>query len=225
MEKIILANWKAHLSGQHVDQWLTTFIDGFHATDGLEVVVAPPFLYMERVLSRLQDVQGVSLAAQGVSPYPPGNYTGATPARWLEDVVQYALVGHRERRKYFHENVTEIAAQIRECVAVGIRPILCLDGKGVAEMKAALDTDELQAISVAYTPDSAVALESAPELDSIAKEVARLSEYFPGCPVLYGGGVSVENGADILALPGVSGLLVGRNCLDAVQFGQLVRSL
>ncbi len=225
MEKIILANWKAHLSGQHVDQWLTTFIDGFHATEALEVVLAPPFLYMERVLSRLQGVKGISLAAQGVSPYPPGNYTGATPARWLEEMVRYALVGHRERKKYFHENVTEIAAQIRECVAVGIRPILCLDGKGVAEMKAALDTDELQAISVAYTPDSAVALESAPELSSIEKEVARLSEYFPGCPVLYGGGVSVDNGPDILALSGVSGLLVCRNCLAAVQFGQLVRSL
>jgi len=225
MEKIILANWKAHLSGQHVDQWLTTFLDGFQNPQGVEVVIAPPFLYMERVASRLQNEEGVSLAAQGVSPYPPGNYTGATPARWLEGIVRYALVGHRERRKYFHETVIDIAAQIRECVAVGIRPILCLNGEGLAEMKAALDTDELQAISVAYTPDSAVALESAPELSKIEKEVARLSEYFPGCPVLYGGGVNVDNGAAILAVPGISGLLVGRNCLDAVQFGQLVRSL
>jgi len=225
MEKIILANWKAHLSGKHIDEWLTTFINGFHKTEGVEVVLAPPYLYMERVVSQVRDLDGIGLAAQCVSPYPPGNYTGAIPARWLKDMVRYSLVGHRERRKYFHEGITDIAAQISECVAVGIRPILCLNGEGLAEMKAALDTDELQSIMVAYTPDSAVALERAPELASIEKEIGRLSEYFPGCPVLYGGGVDAENAAAIMALPGVSGLLVGRNCLDATVFGQLVRSL
>jgi triosephosphate isomerase len=225
MEKIILANWKAHLSGHHVDEWLTTFIGGFRQKEGLEVVVAPPFLYMERVFSRLRKEQGVSLAAQGVSPYPPGNYTGATPARWLEAMARYVLVGHRERRRYFHETISDLAAQVRESVAVGIKPILCLDGEGLAEMKAALDMDELQELMVAYTPDSAVALETAPELTSIEKEIARVGEYFPGCPVLYGGGVGPDNGAEILGLAGINGLLVGRNCLDAVRFGELVRSL
>ena len=225
MEKIILANWKAHLSGHHVDEWLTTFMDGFRQKEGLDVVVAPPFLYMERVFSRLEDKKGITLAAQSVSPYPPGNYTGATPARWLTGIVRYALAGHRERRKYFHESISDIAAQVRECVSVGIQPILCLDGKGLAEMKAALDMDELQALMVAYTPEASVALETAPELASIEKEVARLREYFPGCPVLYGGGVGPDNGAEIMGLAGINGLLVGRNCLDAVRFSQLVRSL
>ncbi len=225
MEKIIFANWKAHLSGHQVDEWLTTFLDGFHKREGLEVVLAPPFISMERVFSRLEALDGISLAAQFVSPYPPGNYTGATPARWLTGTARYALAGHRERRKYFHETISDIAAQIRECVSVGIRPILCLDGRELAEMKAALDMDELQALYVAYTPEASVALESAPDPASIGKEIARLRKYFPGGPVLYGGGVGPDNGAEIMGLEGVNGLLVGRNCLDAARFGQLVRSL
>ena len=225
MDKVVLANWKAHLSDHHVDEWLTTFTGGFRQKEGVKVVVAPPVLYLERVASRLGSTAGISLAAQCVSPYPPGNYTGATPARWLEGTVGYVLVGHRERRRYFHETISDLAAQVRESVAVGITPILCLDGEGLAEMKAALDTEELQALMVAYTPDSAVALESAPELTSIEKEAARVGEYFPGCPVLYGGGVNSENAREILALQGINGLLVGRASLDAVRFGNLVRSL
>jgi len=225
MEKLILANWKSHLSGQQVDEWLTTFLDGFQKKEDLEVVLAPPFLYMERVFSRLENAKGISLAAQSVSPYPPGNYTGATPARWLTGIARYALAGHRERRKYFHETISDIAAQIRECVSAGIRPILCLDGRELAEMKAALDMDELQALYVAYTPDASVALESAPDPASIGEEIARVREYFPGCPVLYGGGVGPDNGAEIMSLDEVNGLLVGRNCIDAARFGHLVRSL
>jgi triosephosphate isomerase len=218
MKKIILANWKASLSPKAADEWIQTFVVGYHVPAGVEVVLAVPFLYMQDVFTQTRTLSGVSLAAQGVSPYPGGKYTGATPASWLPNLVRYAVLGHRERRKYFHETAQDIAAQVRECVAAEIKPVLCLGDEGVADIRAALDHGEVTKVIPAYTPDSAVSLEKARELAGIREGIARLSGYFPNRPVLYGGGVDSENSGEILALPEVSGIMLGRGCLDAEQF-------
>ena len=222
MKKIILANLKANLSPDATDEWIQSFVDHYQAREGVEVVLAVPFLYMKEIVAQTRDLSGVCLAAQGVSPYPGGNYTGATPASWLQNLVQYAMLGHRERRKYFHETVQDIAAQVRECVAADIKPILCLSDEGLADIRAALDSGDLAKIIPAYTPDSAVALEKVREIAGIKEGIARLSGYFPDRPVLYGGGVDGENGREILALPEVSGIMLGRGCLDAKSFNRLI---
>ena len=218
MKQLIVANWKANIPVEQAQDWVQTLRDHCHYREDKETVLAVPFLYMERIFSRVNNLPGISLAAQGISPYPPGSYTGATPALWLRDMVQYALVGHRERRKYFHETVQDVAAQIRECVAVGIRPILCLDDDIMSGMRAALDSEELEEVICAYTPDSAMALETAYDIDGIKAGIARVRKYFINRPVLYGGGVNDENVEEILALPEVSGVMLGRVCLNAEKF-------
>ncbi len=218
MKQLIVANWKANIPLEQAEDWVQTLRDHCHYRENRETVLAVPFLHMERIFSRVNNLPGISLAAQGVSPYPPGSYTGATPASWLRDMVQYALVGHRERRKYFHETIQDVAAQVRECVGVGIRPILCLDDDIIAGMRAALDSEELEEVICAYTPDSAEALETAHDIDGIKAGIARVRKHFINRPVLYGGGVNDENVEEILALPEVSGVLLGRVCLDAERF-------
>jgi len=220
MKQLIVANWKSNISEDQTEEWVRTLRSYCHPRQDRETVLAVPCLYLERIFSRVSTLPGVTLAAQGVSPYPAGNYTGATPASWLRDMVGYALVGHRERRKYFHETAQDVAAQARECVAVGIRPILCLDDDSLSGMRAALDSEELAEVICAYTPDSAVAHESAPAMKDIQAGIARVSGYFPQRPVLYGGGVNDENAEEILAIPEVSGIMLGRGCLDAEKFAR-----
>ena len=222
MNKIIVANWKANLSPGAADEWMGAFTAHYQPREGVEFVLAVPFLCMERVSAKIRDLPGVGLAAQGVSPYPKGGYTGATPAAWLKGLVQYGLVGHRERRKYFHETVQDVAAQVRECVTAGIRPILCLADDGLADERAALDGRELAEVVPAYTPDTADALERAREVEGVKAGIARVKGYFPARPVLYGGGVDHENGGAILALSEVEGIMLGRGCLDAEKFARIV---
>ena len=220
MQKIILANWKAELSPDRGHQWLDSFLARYQSRPDREVVLAVPCLLLEPVGERLRDVEGISLAAQAVSPYPPGRYTGALPAAWLGGLASYALVAHRERRRYFHESVQENAAQVRECLAAGITPILCVDEDLVAPIRAALDQAELDGIVVAWTPDSAVALEVMVSADGLAKGIARVQGYFPDRPLLYGGGVNPDNMAALLARDDLAGVMLGRGCLDGAALAR-----
>ncbi len=225
MEKIVLANWKAHLSPGRASGWTGTFAAGYRPVAGLGIVLAVPDLCMARVREETADLEGVSLAGQAVSPYPPGSYTGATPAAWLQGLAAYVLVGHNERRRYFHEGVGEVAAQVREAVAAGLRPVVCLEHAGAAAQVAALDNGDMEQAFFAYTPADAVQLEQARDLAEIGERIAFLRELTGNRPVLYGGGVNENNAAAIMALPEIGGLMVGRSCLDPAEFLRIIAGL
>jgi len=218
MQKRVVANWKANLSPDHADEWMQIFLAGYRPRAELEVILVVPFLCLERIAERVKGVNGLSLAAQGVSPYPSGGYTGATPVSWLKGLVRYGLLGHRERRKYFHETEQEIAAQVHACVEVGIVPILCLGDEGLAGMRSALDPEDMEVIIPAHTPDTAVIPEVAQSPGGVEEGLERLGRYFPARPLFYGGGVNSDNAAEIMTLPRVAGIMLGRGCLDPEAF-------
>jgi triosephosphate isomerase len=223
MEKIIVGNWKANISPAQADSWLQEFRRSYKPGTSVQVLLAVPFLYMERLGKAVAGMERISLAAQGVSPYPPGSYTGATPAAWLRESCSHVLIGHQERSRYFHEDTASLAAQVRETVAAGIRPILCLDSSNRGNRIAALDSSDLEQTLLAYTPTDAVRLEQAVSDRDINETAAALSG--SGCPVLYGGGVNRDNAADLIRLQGISGIMVGRSCLDGAGFAALVNSI
>ena len=225
MQKIVLANWKAQLSPNQVDDWLQDFGRKYTPADSIQVALAIPFLYMERVAAAVTELPQVSIAAQGVSPYPPGSYTGATPASWLGKLCRYALIGHQERRHYFHEDTQTIAAQVREAADAGLKPIICLNKDNYHPVFAALDSDDIADAFPAYTPSDSVSLEIAAIGKEIINIAASLAASSNGRPVLYGGGVNKKNAAELINLKGISGIMVGRSCLDGGEFAELVNSV
>ncbi len=225
MQKLILANWKAQLSPDKVDDWLQDFNRKYTPAAGIQVILAAPFLCMERVAAEADKMKQVAVASQGVSPYPPGGYTGATPASWLRNLCEYALIGHQERRRYFHEDTRSIAAQVREAADVGLKPIICLDKENNNSVFAALDSDDIAESFPAYTPSDGVDLEIAPSSKTIIDIAASLAASSGGRPVLYGGGVNERNAAELINLKGISGIMVGRSCLNGGGFAELVNSV
>ena len=221
MKKIVLANFKANLSPNRMQSWLQAFSSGYEASSSVQVVLALPLLSLAQTAEQTAGPGQVVLAAQGVSPWPPGSYTGATPAAWLKGLVGYALVGHRERRHYFHEDVQMVAGQVRECVAAGITPVLCLEQENRSRQLAALDTEDLEQCLLAYTPENSVQLEIAAEEKDIVRTASLLASAGAGA-VLYGGGVNRNNAAELMNLPGISGVMVGKGCLDGAEFAELV---
>jgi len=225
MKKIVLANWKANLSPERAMQWCDAFAGVYRPRLDLEVVLAVPYLSLERVAERTHPLAGVCLASQGVSSYPQGSYTGAIPAAWLRGLARYTLIGHRERRRYFHETVQDVARQAYESLAEDLLPIVCIDRDLLMSQTAAMAAEELGRLIWAYTPDTPATLEMSraePEILALLPQIARKTD---NRPVLYGGGVTADNGAGLWRLPGLSGLMLGQGCLDGAAFAALVNRL
>ena len=225
MQKIVLANWKANLTPERAMQWCDAFAATYQPCVDIEVVLAVPAFLLERVAEKTRKLAGVALAAQGVSPYPQGSYTGSLPAAWLRGLVKYALVGHQERRRYFHESVQDVARQVYESLTEELQPIVCIDREVLVAQAAAMAIEELSKLMWAYTPATPVALEMARDEAEISSMMVQIAKKTDNRPVLYGGGVTVANGRSVLQLPGVSGILFGQGCLDARAFAGFISQL
>jgi len=225
MKKMVLANWKANLSPERAMQWCEAFAGVYRPRLDLEVVLAVPFLAMERVAERTRPLAGVCLASQGVSSYPQGSYTGAIPAAWLRGLARYTLIGHRERRRYFHETVQDVARQAYESLAEDLHPIVCVDRELLTPQAAAMAGEELGRLIWAYTPATPATLEMARGEAEILALLPQIARTIDNRPVLYGGGVTVDNGAGLWRLPGLGGIMLGQGCLDGAAFAGLVNRL
>ena len=225
MKKMVFANWKANLSPERAMQWCDAFAGVYRPRIDLEVILAVPFLCLEQVAERTKPLAGVSLAAQGISSYPQGSYTGSIPAAWLRGLVRYTLIGHRERRRYFHETVQDVARQAYESLAEDLQPVVCFDRELLTAQTAAMAVEELGRLIWAYTPETPGTLEMARGEAEIAALLPQIARKTNNRPVLYGGGVTVDNAEGLWRLPGISGIMLGKGCLDAAAFAAMVNRL
>lgn len=225
-KKIILANLKAYRSPPQVEQWCHDFLSALRAVpQGIELVLAVPAMAMERAADAIKGRTGVSLAAQALSSFPQGSYTGSTPAAWLRGLVRYSLAGHRERRLYFHEGVQDVARQVREALEEDIRPIVCVDGDTFTQQLAAFSPEQRENLYWACTPKVPVALRLPEDLAVIRGAIGKILEQGGRTPVLYGGGVTAGTIGALWALPELSGIMVGEACRDARTFADLIGRL
>ncbi len=225
MKKIVLANLKAYRSPKLVGEWCDALLSALGRTpDTLEVVLALPDMALGDAADKIGGRAGFSLAAQALSPFPQGSYTGATPAAWLKGLVRYALAGHRERRCYFHESVQDVAREVAEALDEAIRPIVCVESGTFAPQLAALRREEQEQVFWAFTPRVTMPLQTE-DLETIAKSVAHIRRQSDDRPVLYGGGVHAGNARSIWAIEGLGGLMLGEACHNASAFARIVESL
>lgn len=224
MKKIILANWKVNVSPAKAEQWLVEFKRKYQPDPFLQVILAPSFLHLPVLQDTFDPSDDIFWAAQDVSPYPPGNYTGAVPAVWLNKLADFVLIGHRERRRYFHETVQDEANKVRESVSAGLTPILCVNREIAGSQMAALDSADMEQLILAYTPEDAEALEIASSVDAVSETAAYFTKLSGGCPVLYGGGVNAGNVALFMASRHLSGVMTAAGSLDPHEFVSLLNN-
>lgn len=225
MKKMIVANWKANLAPERAVQWLDAFVAVYRPRLDLEVILAVPILALPTLAPKIDAMPGLALAAQSVSAYPQGSYTGSTPAAWLRGLATYTLLGHRERRRYFHETVQDVARQAYESLAEDLQPIICFDAELLMTQTAAMAVEELSHLLWAYTPETPATLEMARNAADISAMLPKIAHKTDNRPVLYGGGVTVDNGGSLWQLPGLHGLMLGKGCLDAVAFAGFINQL
>ena len=226
MNRIILANLKAYKTPKQVAEWCDAFLSAFRgAPEEAEVVLALPDMALERAAETLRGKPGIALAAQCVSPFPMGGYTGSTPAAWLRELVRYTLAGHRERRTYFRETPQDVVRQAAEALEEGIVPIVCVDRGCFMPQLGAFQDEERGELCWAFTTKAEVPLRMPEDLAAIKDSITKIARQTDMRPVLYGGGVNADNARAIWSIEGLAGIMLGDASHDPEKFARIVASL
>jgi triosephosphate isomerase len=243
---VIAGNWKMNLDRAAAASLARALRDGVAAgapgRDHVQVGVAPPFPFLEAVVAALRG-SGIFVAAQNLHPEEFGAFTGEVSAAMVRDVgCTHVIVGHSERRHLFRETSELVGRKVKSALAHGLIPILCV-GETLAERRSGqtksvvldqLETGvrgltEAQArpLIVAYEPVWAIGTGvnatpgQAGEVHTLVRDGLERS-FSPGfareARILYGGSVKPENAAELLAVDGVDGALVGGASLTAASF-------
>lgn len=223
MKKYVIGNWKSNKGRESAQQWFSEFAELYKPVDGLEVIVAPPFICLGSLSLYVQalELKNVSLAAQDVSPFPKGSYTGAVAADMIQDMVDYVIIGHSERRRYFHETSQDTANKMAESVDAGLKPIVCIDQPYAMSQLTALNDIDCDELLIAYGPTEAATARVPEQPDRVAEAARFISQIQPKRPVVYGGSLMPDNVDAYIALPELSGVFAGQSSLDAKTFAAI----
>lgn len=244
-KKLIVGNWKMNLNTHEASLYLHKLSGLIKTHRDVEVVLAPTLLALQS-LSLQIDRRQFKLAVQNFYWRDHGAYTGEVSAPQLRGVVEYALVGHSERRHIFGETDKDTRNKVQAAIRNDIRPILCI-GETTTERvnNETIDTindqliggltnvtsEELKRITIAYEPVWAIGTgnNAVPaDVDKAVKAIRSQIKHLYGAAaaddvrVLYGGSVKADSAADYLAIDGVDGLLVGGASLEAHVFEEIV---
>jgi triosephosphate isomerase len=220
-------------------------LEGF---DGADVVICPPFTALAAVGDILRDAT-IGLGAQNVHWEPNGAFTGEISVDMLADLgCDWVIVGHSERRTYFHETDENVLRRVEATLAGGLRPIVCvgetLEQRESEQTEAILRaqiTDGLRGLGsklgdvvIAYEPVWAIGTGRTASVDQaqaahvfIRGLIAEMAgeTVASAMRIQYGGSVKPSNAAELFALPDVDGGLIGGACLKADSFAEVVRAV
>jgi len=242
---LIIGNWKMNLGVHEASLYLHRLSKVVKIHRNVEVVIAPTILAIQ-TLSLQVSLRQFKLAAQNFYWRDHGAYTGEVSASQLRGIVQYALVGHSERRHVFNESDKDTRAKVQAAIRNGIRPVLCV-GETAGERAdsetqdvihdqllgglANITSEELVNVVIAYEPVWAIGTgrnalpgDVVDAVRSIRNQLKHLygAKASEEVQVLYGGSVTADTAAGYLTLDGVDGLLVGGASLDESAFAQII---
>lgn len=222
---IIAANLKTNLTREKTDRYIKE-VESFLRKKNIsqDVFVFPA------ISSLNLHVGNVTVGAQNAYPAINGAFTGEIGYEQLEEFkIKTILIGHSERRHVIGETQEELVEKFNFYKNLGFKIIYCV-GEPLEVREAGFDKmmeyiskqyegidTSYENLIVAYEPVWAIGTGLTPTLEDIVnihKELKKQSS----APLLYGGSVKVTNAAEVLALDGVDGVLVGSAALYAEHF-------
>lgn len=245
---LIAGNWKMYKTGPEAVDTATTLEGLCRDVTGVEVMIAPTFLSLPLVAQALETDSIVRLGAQDLFFEPQGAFTGQVSAPMVKAAgAEYVIIGHSERRQYFHETDESVNRKIRAALDTGLKPVLCIGetesqrdaektflvlDKQVSDGLKDFVHDELKDLVLAYEPVWAIGTgktASAGQVEEVHQYLRSLlekrfsNEMTQQTRILYGGSVKPDNVAELMAIEDVDGALVGGASLEAETFINIVK--
>jgi triosephosphate isomerase len=244
---LIVGNWKMHLNVSQASLLVHRLQERTRMHRSVEVALAPTMLALQP-LSMQIDRRKFRLAAQNAYHKDEGAFTGEVSFTMLRDLVHYVIVGHSERRIYFHEDLPMIRDKVQAAIRNEISPILCV-GETQHERKEGmtkrvlhdqvttalnnLTAREVREVVIAYEPVWAISTfggqlakpyDAEEAMNYIRYQVAHLygERVAKEMRVLYGGSVDDDTVRGYLELEGCDGALVGGASLNPYKFAGVI---
>lgn len=243
---IVVGNWKMYKT---IDQALSFVeeITPLAETANCKVLLAVPFTAIRPVADKVKGTK-IVIGAQNMNDASEGAFTGEIAGVMLKDAgAEFVLLGHSERRKFFHESNDFINKKLQQAIKNSLAPLLCIgetyEERQEEQSKAVVKTqleeclkdvpkEVYKTLMIAYEPRWAIGT----GLAATSEMIQEMSEYCRQVltdlygekealkvSILYGGSVSPQNAQELFQTPGVDGLLVGSASLQPESFSKILR--
>jgi triosephosphate isomerase (TIM) len=243
---ILAGNWKMYMTIAQATDFVRNIRRGLNDIRSVDRVLCPPFTALPTLKDLLSATQ-IGLGAQNMHWEGEGAYTGEISPKMVQELCQYVILGHSERRGYFGETDGLVNLKIKAALAHGLTPIVC-----VGETEEEHDADQTQQVVsgqirdcfsglaahqvtqlvVAYEPIWAIGTGKAATAAGAGSVIGltirgTIADLYDEATaqairVQYGGSVKPDNIAEFMAHPDIDGALVGGASLKP-DFVDLVR--
>jgi len=249
MRPLVAGNWKMNGLVSSLGELVALKDALAKQPPACDVLICPPATLMAQAAWAVKGA--FALGGQDCHAQDQGAFTGDISAEMLKDAgASYVIVGHSERRQFYGETGSDVAAKARAAWRAGLKAIICI-GETESQRDAgnahAICQDQLEAsvpdgatpanTVLAYEPVWAIGTGRTPTSDEITAMHAHIrfcllrrlgagaKEGATQMLILYGGSVKPDNANEILNLPEVSGALVGGASLKASDFLSIIGAI
>jgi len=241
---MIAGNWKMNTTVSEAIELVNEMLPGLDRIGNVDKVICPPFVSLAAIKELIKG-STIKLGAQNLYFEEKGAYTGEISPLMLAELCEFVIVGHSERRQYFHETIEVVDKKVQAALKASLKPILCI-GESLEENEAGKTEEVLtrqlsspsariyyfSGLILAYEPiwaigtgRAATGKQANETIGFIRQHIAR--QYDKGIAqkvrILYGGSVTANNIAEFVNQPEIDGALVGGASLKATEFLSIAR--
>ena len=245
---IIAGNWKMNMNHKQAEELARDIVGKITDITGIDVVICPPFTSLNTVQNVIKDT-GISLGTQNMHWEGKGAFTGEISASMLLTLgCNYVILGHSERRAYFHETDEIVARKVKAAIESGLTPIVCV-GETLKEREGGitekvvetqvrgvlegLSPELFESTVIAYEPVWAIGTgltATSEQAQEVHEFIRKLLDNIFGTEIAektriqYGGSMKPSNAHALLNEPDIDGGLIGGASLDAESFEGIVKA-
>ena len=246
---IVAGNWKMNKNAEDTEDLLNELIEKLPDDIDAQIIVAPTFVNLASAVDHVE-FTNITVAAQNMHQAENGAYTGEISADMLKSIgVEMVIIGHSERRAYFHETDSILAYKVDTALTHNMTVIFCFGEElkdrqdqqhfNVVENQLRdglfhINNESWENIILAYEPVWAIGTgetatpDQAQEMHRFIRETVRHtfgSTIAEDVSILYGGSVKPDNAKEIFSKQDVDGGLIGGAALKADDFVAIVNGM
>jgi len=249
-KKIVAGNWKMNLDKSSSEHLVKEILESTQEKQDIQIVLSPPFIYLEQIVKDCVSRPDVLIAAQNCSAYDNGAFTGEVSTNMLKSIgVDYVIIGHSERRQFFSESNDVLMNKISLSLSNNLKVIFCC-GEDINQREKdlhfeiiedqlkstvfKLSANDFSKIVIAYEPIWAIGTgktatsDQAQEIHGFIRSLITNNynkDISDNTTILYGGSCKPSNAKVIFSEDDIDGGLIGGASLKSADFTSIISSI